>query len=165
MNVGKNIRKYRKIKGITMKQLGKLIGISEQGIGNYERGDRNASLIMLNELATALDTNINDLIEVGNNNTPPTLGENIKYYRNKLKLTQEQLAIKSELSRTGVHNYECGTRQPNIKILTKIANSLNVTISTLAENDNKISDVNIKILKCVNGFMKELGLLVEEGRI
>lgn len=61
--IGKNIRKIRKSKGMTMKELGKIIDISEQGIGNYERGDRTPNIGALNKIATALDVRIHDLLK------------------------------------------------------------------------------------------------------
>ena len=62
MDVGENIRRIRKSKRITMKELGKKVGISEQGIGNYERGDRRPNLNMLNKIADALCTSLEELL-------------------------------------------------------------------------------------------------------
>lgn len=64
MNVGENIRKIRKAKGLTMKDLGKNIGISEQGIGNYERGDRKPDFVILDAIATELECKLFDLLGV-----------------------------------------------------------------------------------------------------
>lgn len=58
MNIGENIRKIRKAKGMTMKELGQKIDISEQGVGNYERGDRQPNIDILIKISKALDTPI-----------------------------------------------------------------------------------------------------------
>lgn len=64
MNVGNAIRKIRKNKGLTMKELGMKIGLSEQGIGNYERGDRKPSIEILKKISNALGVTINELLGV-----------------------------------------------------------------------------------------------------
>lgn len=61
MNVGENIRRIRKSKNMTMKELGAKIGITEQGIGNYERGDRNPNLDILNKISDALCISFDEL--------------------------------------------------------------------------------------------------------
>ncbi len=68
-----------------------------------------------------------------------TLGEKIKYNRNKLKLSQEQLAEKCGLSRNAIYNYENNKRTPTISILMTIAESLSIPPTELIDSldDNK----------------------------
>lgn len=66
MNIGENIRKIRKQKGLTLKELGKIIGVSEQAVGQYERGDRNLKIEMLIKIAATLNI---DLLELTSINT------------------------------------------------------------------------------------------------
>ena len=51
MKTGELIRKYRKKKQLTMKQLGEKIDVSEQAISQYERGLRNVNLETLIKIA------------------------------------------------------------------------------------------------------------------
>lgn len=44
MAIGENIRKIRKEKKLTQKELGKLCGMSEAQIGQYENGLRNPKM-------------------------------------------------------------------------------------------------------------------------
>lgn len=46
-----------------MKKLGEMIDLSEQAIGNYERGDRTPNLEIIKKIANALDTAMANLIE------------------------------------------------------------------------------------------------------
>lgn len=62
MSLGDNIRKIRKSKKITMKELGEKINLSEQAIGNYERGDREPSLDTIKAIARVLDVPMVDII-------------------------------------------------------------------------------------------------------
>lgn len=59
------------------------------------------------------------------------LGENIKKYRKEKGLTQTELAIKSNLSKNAIYNYENNKRVPNIDILNKIASALQIPINQL----------------------------------
>lgn len=61
MKTGELIRKYRKEKNLTMKELGKKVGVSEQAISQYERGIRNVNLETLIKLSDALNVTINNL--------------------------------------------------------------------------------------------------------
>ena len=66
MNICENIRKIRKQKGLTLKQLGSKIGVSEQAVGQYERGDRKLKAEMLPKIAAALDVDILELTTTSN---------------------------------------------------------------------------------------------------
>lgn len=77
-------------------------------------------------------------------NISTQIGKQIKFYRKKMKLTQEELAVKSSLSRNAIYNYENGKRSPDIKTLNKIANALGVTINDLAKEKDTITK---KVLK------------------
>lgn len=47
---GGRLRALRKEEGITMKELGKIIGVSESAIGMYERGEREPDHAALNKI-------------------------------------------------------------------------------------------------------------------
>lgn len=59
--------------------------------------------------------------------------KNIKYYRNKQKLTQEQLAEKSDLSVSYIKQIESGKEFKNITFNTcyKLARALDINIEQL----------------------------------
>lgn len=55
MTVGERIREYRKKSGLTQKELGEKLGVSNVHIGQYERGLRNPRLPQLKKIADALN--------------------------------------------------------------------------------------------------------------
>lgn len=55
MSTGDKIRHERKKQGLSMKQLGKMIGLSEQAISQYERGVRKISFDTLMNISKALE--------------------------------------------------------------------------------------------------------------
>lgn len=58
MSVGENIRRMRKQRGLTIKQLGDLVGVSESYIRAYESGRRNPKPGSLQTIADALGVNV-----------------------------------------------------------------------------------------------------------
>lgn len=58
MTVGENIRRIRLERGLTLKQLGDMVGVSESYIRAYESGRRNPKLSSLEALAQALAVNV-----------------------------------------------------------------------------------------------------------
>ncbi len=77
---------------------------------------------------------------MGLTNDYATLIKNIKYYRIKTNLTQEQLAEKADLSTSYIKQIEAGKEFKNITFVTlsKIAKALNINVNQLFENLEKI---------------------------
>lgn len=63
------------------------------------------------------------------------LSQNIKKYRKKYKLSQEQLAQRSGVTYSTLIKIESGANEnPTIKTVTKIAEALNVSLDLLIKN-------------------------------
>ncbi|MDH2337508.1 helix-turn-helix domain-containing protein [Clostridium perfringens] len=62
MNLGFKIRHFRKLRNLTLKELGTMVGVSEQAIGQYERNQREPNLVMLNKIALNLDIPVSFLV-------------------------------------------------------------------------------------------------------
>jgi len=63
-----------------------------------------------------------------------TISENIKRLRNKLGLTQDDLAKKADIKYTTLMKVESGTvNKPSVQTMAKIAKALNVSIEKLIE--------------------------------
>ena len=63
IKIGENIKKFRKIKGVTQKELGSLIGKTESSIQKYECGSTEIPLSVLELIADSLDLHILDLLD------------------------------------------------------------------------------------------------------
>ncbi len=61
------------------------------------------------------------------------LGERIISVRNKYKISQEQLALLSDVDRTYLARIEEGKANPSVKILNKICKTLKVRLSELLD--------------------------------
>lgn len=74
--LGQRIRKYRKYNGLTMKELGEHLNLSEQAISQYERNKRTPSIDTLNKIAVILDVPLSEFIP----NMNPIENINKTYY-------------------------------------------------------------------------------------
>lgn len=57
------------------------------------------------------------------------VGRRIKELRNKLGISQEELAFRSEIHRTYIASLEVGKRNVSIETLEKVVNALEVSMS------------------------------------
>lgn len=64
-------------------------------------------------------------------NTLKQFGDNVKKYRLKKNLSQEQLAFKASLDRTYIGGVERGERNISLNNIKKISNALEIKISKL----------------------------------
>lgn len=60
-DIGTKIKKYRKEKGLTQKELGKLLNVSGAMIAQYEKGIRKPKIETLDKIASALGVKIADI--------------------------------------------------------------------------------------------------------
>ena len=60
-DIGKNIRRYRKLRMYTIKELAEKTGLSYITIVKYEHGERNPKRYSLYKISKALDVCISDL--------------------------------------------------------------------------------------------------------
>ena len=58
-------------------------------------------------------------------------GRNVKFYRMKNMMTQEELAEKSESSPVCISNYENGVNFPSARTMVLLAHALNVSVFML----------------------------------
>lgn len=61
------------------------------------------------------------------------IGKRVKELRNKIGISQEELADNAQLDRTYVTSVECGKRNISIVNIEKLANALNVTLKEFFE--------------------------------
>jgi transcriptional regulator with XRE-family HTH domain len=61
--LGRNVRHYRKLKGMTQEQLGLEAGMERSYVSDLERGERNPSVRALARLAVALSVEPSRLLE------------------------------------------------------------------------------------------------------
>lgn len=65
-----------------------------------------------------------------------TLGKRIKFLRNKIGVSQEELADRAGIDLTYITSVECGKRNIAIVNIEKIAKALGVTLAKLFDFEN-----------------------------
>lgn len=81
MTIGENIRRLRKARGLTLKELGDMIGVSESYIRAYESGRRNPKPASLQTLADALGVNV-EVLKNSEVNGVSAMHQLFQMYRN-----------------------------------------------------------------------------------
>ena len=59
------------------------------------------------------------------------VGQNVKIYRGRLGISQEELAFRADLHRTYVSGVERGIRNPTVVIIERLAKALEVEAAAL----------------------------------
>lgn len=63
MNMADTIAKRRKVKGLTQKQLGDKLGVTDKAVSKWERGNGYPDISYLEPLAAALDITVSELLK------------------------------------------------------------------------------------------------------
>ena len=61
--IGQRIRNYRTQKGLSQEKLAELAGCHPTYIGQLERGDKNATLELVERIASAMDISLSELFD------------------------------------------------------------------------------------------------------
>ena len=69
--VGENVRRTRKLRGLTQEQFAEKSGFSQQYLSSLENGKRNPSVITLYEIAVALEVQPSDLLRPRQSRSEP----------------------------------------------------------------------------------------------
>ena len=70
------------------------------------------------------------------------VGKRIRYYRQSLGMTQEQLAFDVETSAAYISNIERAIKKPSLQKLLQVAEALDVSIEDLLGPDYKLLEKN-----------------------
>ena len=86
--IGKRIAQFRKEQELTQVQLAEIIGVSQQTLAHYEVGRLRIAISTLNQIATALDVSIEELI-----NEPKQKAKGKRGPTPKLQTQIEQISL------------------------------------------------------------------------
>ena len=81
------------------------------------------------------------MIDIDNRQRSLRLGKNIRLARRKHDLKQKELAEAVQISTNYLCSIEQGKSTPSLGVVTKIADHLNVSISSLLEDNPVLDDI------------------------
>ncbi|GAF24755.1 helix-turn-helix domain-containing protein [Neomoorella thermoacetica] len=134
-SVGARLRRLREQKGITLSELSRRSGVSLAHISEIERSRSTASLKTLEKLAAVLEVSTSSLLRSGQQDS---LGAKLKRLREKIGLTQKELAQQVGISHSLIGQIETDRIQPSLATLSSLAEALGVsTCYFLMEDDEE----------------------------
>lgn len=68
------------------------------------------------------------------------VGTNIVRIRNRQNVKQEELAFRAKIDRSYLSQIEAGKRNPSLKLLAKLAESLNVKVAVFLMEDEDVTE-------------------------
>lgn len=123
-SIGKRIRELREQKGMTLGEMARRADMSAAHLSEVERGLSAASLKTLDKVAEVLQ--ISTAVLLGSVDCDP-LGERLRRLRERVGLTQKELAEHVGVSHALVGQVETGRLQPSVATLTRLASALGVS--------------------------------------
>lgn len=179
MNIGENIRKIRKEKKISSKYIADYIGCSQQAILQYERGERNPSIDILNKIALALGVQINQLCSTESFVTRATfekfMNDNNLSQKEFMELVKNNPNLtdkfeKPDIIKEFITDDDFNSKMGDLKTLNRMDAVLkafnihfalkedNKTIVLVDKNDHFSNDITIEYFK---SFIFRLNKLIE----
>ncbi|MGI9951735.1 helix-turn-helix transcriptional regulator [Moorellaceae bacterium AZ2] len=122
--LGAKLRRLREQKGFTLNELSRRSGVSLAHISEIERGRSTASLKTLEKLAAALEVSTSSLLQAERGES---LGSKLRRLREKMGLTQKELADQVGISHSLIGQIETDRIQPSLSTLHRLAEALGVS--------------------------------------
>lgn len=134
---GEKLRNIRKGRGLTVEDLAELSEVPAEDIRNIEKNVIQPSLEHLEKLSLALNVSIRYFIERNIHGT--NLGDKLRALREKMNMSQAQLASAAKISPGLISQIENNMTMPSLETLDKISDCLEVETSYFLIDTNSTS--------------------------
>lgn len=126
--LGCELRRRRQDLGLTISALADRAGVSPSFVSEIEQGKKLPSLATLDRLAAVLGVGRGALVPpLGAGPDAPGLPERVRRARDRLGMTQDELAGAAGLSAAMISQIEAGLSQPSLDTIERLARVLCVT--------------------------------------
>ena len=98
--IGENIKRYRTLKGLSLRKFGELVGLSQTAIAKYENNEVKPDGEKLVKFAEILDCKVADLLKDISNRKPLNLN-----FRKRESLSGRKLELLKQIINDKVNNY------------------------------------------------------------
>lgn len=136
MNIGDNIKRLRKINGLTQSDLGKKLGITQSAIGQFEKGTSSLKIETIEKIAKALNVPISALlvgVDMDYNKFSHHKSKNAKEIQKRLAIIKFLDCLYDSASITKVKIYDKKTG--NVNFNDEYVNILSNNLSFIIDND------------------------------
>lgn len=100
--LGKNIKQYRQLKGLSQEELAEKLDVSQQTMSKIERGINFLTSETLEKISNILGVKISELFTFEDDTTPDEIIDDINKYLNLLKTNPKKLAYVYKLVKESV---------------------------------------------------------------
>ena len=164
IKIGQRIHNSRKQKKLSMKELGKMVGLHESTISRYEKGEiMSLDIEKMKDFAKALDTTPAYLMG-WDQEMNDDFGTELKELRSKKNVTIMEMAEEIHIDVNTLVQYENGTRKVPLEVLKKIAKYFNVDVNNLIhvefneETHSTLISTDEKRVERYNRFVSEINV-------
>ncbi|HHX51464.1 MAG TPA: helix-turn-helix domain-containing protein [Clostridia bacterium] len=128
---GNVIRKMREERNYSLADFASRAGISISYLSEIERGAKKPSLKTIDKIASALNIPKTQLVEITGESKGISLGEKVRLLREQKRINLSNFAEKANISVSYLSEIERGNVYPALHTLKKIAEALEVSVSSL----------------------------------
>ena len=134
MDIGGKIHQARKAKGMTMEELGRIIGVKKSAVSKYENGIvTEIPPGKIEAIANALDVAPSYLVGWTGQPDLPDTGSIIQSRRKELGISVDALAKKLGMERSTLYRYESGdTGKIPFGVVVLLSDVLSISLDELA---------------------------------
>lgn len=145
MNIGEQIKKYRKEAGLSQKELGERLGVSQQHIAQYESGKRIPKIETIIKIATALDISPFEVISVDEYNRLIDLAVS-KQIQHDIKIGKAHLVSSERSPDSEMHKFDDSIRVEITPETLENLKQVNIILEKI-ENGEQLTENNLQVLK------------------
>lgn len=87
-----------------------------------------------------------------------SFGNNLCYYRKKMKITQEELAERLDITRQTVSRWENDSALPDVDMLIRLCNLFDCDMDTLVRGDAEVAEENKNVFPKNYPFSKDFDI-------
>lgn len=135
MYLAQNLKYLRERNGEMQKDIAELLSISKQTASVYEKGECEPDIKKLIALADHFGVTIDDLLRKNMQPPKPKCADNLKFYREKYELTQEDIGKLVGVGQKEVSKYEKGDREIPLPKLLILSEYFGVTLDQFVKQD------------------------------
>lgn len=139
MSFGERLKRLRKKRKITQKDLANVLGVDNTTISKWESDIYEPEMTAINKIADYFNVTVDYLLgrtddldeNIKNTNIMSKFPMRLRKLRKEKKLTAKKLGEKLDLAESTISGYENGNRSPDINTLQKIADFLETSVDYL----------------------------------
>ncbi len=150
IKIGNRIKKLRKDKNISQKDMANMLNIPRSTYSNYENNNREPSIKLLEKIAEILNVSLGELFGVNEEELKKDkslpVGENIRKYRKIKGLTMKELGTRVGITEQAISQYERSIRNPSLEVLLNVSNALDVPLNVLFNQTINLSQIPTNLL-------------------